>query len=390
AQLKQIYLNHLDWTESILMMVSLTKSNKSCERIIRLSMEVHMNLAIKLINAVKSEFLPQVVASVEQSIESIPCRFWFKGRVNYANGHTELIEILTSPENPYHHTAAMGLLEVDPNNLPQEARDILVSEGYVKILEFPDPSKTTTIGGILEAQKSRQEKMSYRDKLFDFQLGGNTFLADIIEQAWDICSYYSIITILVLILQAWKSTYSKEHLEEFELFRDGLNPESMNDFYKSAFEYIENKNRHQKNIFATLIRLIEIDFEKSIAFSVSSPLLFLAILSPPGKFLELANNDALLEITSHGFIESLLERSWENWRFIRDMFEIIETIQSRYRFYNYEISQLPLPADQPPAPQIVQYDQYDLRGAQIGNLANTVHGNQQTHTPQEPQYDPKP
>ncbi|MEM8640569.1 MAG: HEAT repeat domain-containing protein [Cyanobacteria bacterium P01_G01_bin.54] len=62
--------------------------------------------------------------------------------------------------------------------------------------------------------------------------------------------------------------------------------------------------------------------------------------------------------------------------------EVIQTIQNRCKLYNYEISQLPLPIDQTSAPQTVQYD---LRGAQIGNLANTVHGNQQTHAPQEPQ-----
>jgi HEAT repeat protein len=67
--------------------------------------------------------------------------------------------------------------------------------------------------------------------------------------------------------------------------------------------------------------------------------------------------------------------------------EMVPSLQNRYKLYNYEISQIILPEDQASSPTTSPAVNYDLRGAHIGNLANTVHGHQQTqlNPTQEPQ-----
>ncbi|MEO0377891.1 MAG: hypothetical protein AAF329_25505, partial [Cyanobacteria bacterium P01_A01_bin.17] len=106
-----------------------------------------------------------------------------------------------------------------------------------------------------------------------------------------------------------------------------------------VFEHIKDMERRQRDVVATLIRLLEIDVNESIDFSISSMVFYFAILAQGDKFLELEDNNGLHELTSQVFIENLFSKSLNNRRFIKYAFELIEDVQSRYRFYNYEVFQ---------------------------------------------------
>ena len=59
--------------------------------------------------------------------------------------------------------------------------------------------------------------------------------------------------------------------------------------------------------------------------------------------------------------------------------KLIASIQSRCKFYNYEIFQSPVIEEKPEPLASQSTTSYDLRGATIGNIAYTVQGNQVTN-----------
>jgi HEAT repeat protein len=66
ATLKREYLNYLKWTEPIALMLGLSEDEAQVLQIIRLALDVDLRLGAKLAGAVKREFQPQTVCCVHQ------------------------------------------------------------------------------------------------------------------------------------------------------------------------------------------------------------------------------------------------------------------------------------------------------------------------------------
>jgi len=338
-QLKRDYLNLLKWTDPVVMTLLLASSEDLRLRLARLSMEVHANLAIQLLCSVKPTSLPKMFSAIEQKSTSTPFKYWLSGKVGYVDKYTELLQVATHAENPYRNVAAMGLLEIPPEKRPLHVEKSLRQEGYITVLNFSDCSSKKTLSELLQVQKDRERRMSAREKLFDWKMGGDTLLAYIIKSAWSICSPLSIIVMLKILLKAWKNPYTEKHFDIFKSFRENLEITDDFDFYEQAFEYIKDIERNSKTVFATLIKLLEMDVYDSIEFAKTSMFFYCAVLTQGDTFLKLEDNDGLRELMSQKLIEDLFEKSLNDSRFIEYMLELIENIQSGYRFYNYGIFQ---------------------------------------------------
>lgn len=148
-------------------------------------------------------------------------------------------------------------------------------------------------------------------------------------------------------------------------------PESLNE--KLEF-FIENQERRVKDTLATIFRLAELAQLGEIDFQSALIMFIYAVKLETSEVLKEDNNESLHEITSIAFFQRAIETS--NSRFNRDILEFIYLVQSRCKFYNYEI------AKSDPHPSI-NYEKlsassspsYNFYGP-VANVANTVYGNQ--------------
>lgn len=338
-QLKRDYLNLSKWTEPTLMMLLLTSSEELAKHLAELSIEVHINLAIKLINALDPKIAAKVLVGLDRKIDSTTLRYWFLGRIDHENAHAELLDALSQAGNPYRHAAEIGLIGIPRNKSSKEIEELLTHEGIMQVVKIPESSKTQKIGEIIQFQLAADQRMSAREKLYNWRLGGDTLLAYILKSAWSICNQSSIIVIINFLLDGWNYPYSADHFRDFEVFKKRLLQTGLDDFYKQAFKLIREKERSHRSIFSNLIRLLEMELDGSIKFSEAYTILYFAVAYPKNEFWELQKNDGLSELTSQALLERLFETHLDNYRFVRYLLEIIESIHSHYRFYSYEIWQ---------------------------------------------------
>ncbi len=176
--------------------------------------------------------------------------------------------------------------------------------------------------------------MTAREKLYHLSIGYH--IADLIFNLWNICSPLAIITLLRVLFEKWGNPYSLEHFQECQLFIESLSTAQEGNYRdEELLLALKDKERHVRDIFVTLVRLAELNLQEAI------DILVFAVKYKTSEVLQEEDNKGLYEITFVAFSKRVIETL--NQRFIRDIFELILSIQSRCQFYNYEIAHSPPP-----------------------------------------------
>jgi hypothetical protein len=187
---------------------------------------------------------------------------------------------------------------------------------------------------ILENQRRFEQSMTAREKLYHLSI--RYHIADLIFNLWNICSPLAIITLLRVLFEKWGNPYSLEHFQECQLFIESLSTAQEGNYRdEELLLALKDKERHVRDIFVTLVRLAELNLQEAI------DILVFAVKYKTSEVLQEEDNKGLYEITSVAFSKRVIETLSQ--RFIRDIFELILSIQSRCQFYNYDIAQLPPP-----------------------------------------------
>jgi hypothetical protein len=252
------------------------------------------------------------------------------------------MQLVNNKDLEISNTAATALMEITIGldntfelDSDKEIHEFLVEKGFIKTLNFEktNDSRPMLIKDVLEARKKIEQSMSTLEKLYDCSIG--PIVAELIGNLWDKCNSFTILIVLTYLFDAWGHPFSTEYVRKCLEFFERTKEETENNREKKLAIFIEEDNEI-KNTLAIIFKLSELYTLKKIEFKNAILLFIFAINS---KVLDIfqQDNKYLDEITSIEFSKRLIETG--NEKFIRDLLEIIFSIQSRCGFYNYDIAQ---------------------------------------------------
>jgi energy-coupling factor transporter ATP-binding protein EcfA2 len=335
-QFKYLYLNYLNWTESLVMLISMLDDISLLRWIVKQSLEVDLTLACNLIEASSKKHLESLIELIESEIASITTRCWIFGRAKLKSKASNLMNLAIESDQEVRNSATAALLELcSGGDMSEDVYSFLQNNGF-----FGEPisvktsiSRRQTVGNILEAERLYEESLKPREKLFFMSIGPR--LADIIAGVWELCEPASRIVFLNILLSRH---YSTEHFKELRLFiKDRLlnQGEEMSD--KLILEFISDKDRSYKNFTAMIVRLAELDSLGYLSFAHTISLLIISLSYKTTEILESKNRVYLRELTSIEFLKRSIKELSGNAVLLRDIIEVIHSIQSQTGLYNYSI-----------------------------------------------------
>ncbi|NMF65628.1 HEAT repeat domain-containing protein [Brasilonema octagenarum] len=108
-KLKREYLNYLQWTEPLALMLGLLEEEKQALRVVKLALEVDLKLVARLAGAVKPEFQVQTVALVVGLEVSQELKFELLSTTRSEHAISPLLQALNQKDSYVHRSAANAL-----------------------------------------------------------------------------------------------------------------------------------------------------------------------------------------------------------------------------------------------------------------------------------------
>jgi NACHT domain len=337
------YLNHLKWTEAISLMLGFPETSDNLTiGIVKQALQVDLNLSTKLVKASRSKYSSSITDFLDNLDVSGLVRYWLFGTAGIRIKIPQLMHLVNSKDLEISNTAATALMKItiDLDNTfeldsDKEIHEFLVEKGFIKVLNFDktNNSRSMLIKDVLEAHKKIEQSMSTLEKLYYFTTG--PIVAELIGNLWDKSNFFTILIVLTDLFDAWNHPFSTEHVRECLGFLERMKEETENNREKKLAAFIE-KDKKIKNTLATIFKLSELHTSKKIDFQ-DAILIFIVAINSKISDIFRQDNKYLNEITSIEFFKRLIETGDE--KFIRDLSEIIFSVQSRCGFYNYDIAQ---------------------------------------------------
>jgi len=329
-KLKCHYLNYLKWTEPITIMLGLpeiTENENHAKKIIEIGLDIDLNLTAKLIQSARQNHLSQIINLLENCHLSPSVQFWLFGKAKLQTKVDELMQLASCADQEVCYSAASALVEISSKINNPELNRFLENKGFIRVLRFDEtPSTSLTVRDILKNQRRFEQSMTAREKLYHLSIGSH--IADLIFNLWNLCSSIAVLTLLRVLFEEWGNPFSLDHFQEYQLFIKSLRAaQKIN--YEELLLALKDKDSCVRDIFVTFDRLAELNLQEA------RDILVFAVKYKSSELLQEEDNKGLYEITSVAFSQRVIESL--NQRFIRDIFELILSIQSRCQFYNYNI-----------------------------------------------------
>jgi NACHT domain len=350
--LQHHYLNYTKWTEPIALMLGLPEVNQIlAEQVVEQAIKVNLKLTSQLVRLAKAAHQSNIVALIESSNLSSSTQYWLFSECELEATISKLF-LIALDENPdISQSAALSLANFPLEKLPNEVSNFLRETGRIRLISLTSNGSTSlTLGELSQLWAKREERMTPLEKLFESQVGSS--MADFIINLWSICSFLSIRLLLSVLLNAWGNPYSVKNLKiAAEVVDDLRTSRDHSQFDEKLSLFLAKCSRSDQAMLAALIRFSELCSVKHIDFFSVLAMLNICVRDNLSIVLQ-EECKSLLESTSIAFFERLLET--QNFRFIRDVVNLVDSIQSTCKYYNYEIFQSP-----PAKPQLTQQDTLD-------------------------------
>jgi NACHT domain len=329
------YLNYLKWTEAISLMLSFPEiSNESTIVIVNQALQIDLNLSAQLIKASQHKYSSSITIFLDNLCISDLARYWLFGKARIQEKIPELTQLINSNDKKTRNIAASALIESSNIDNISETIELLEEKNLIRVINSKNKQdKDITIKEILEIQKEINLKKTIFKRIYHLSVG--PLIADLIFKLWDICSPISIVTLLKILFDLWKNPFLisdfHEALEFIEYLKQNSENKAIVVIENEIINFIQSRERNVRDVFATLVRLSQSKFYSSMIIVFG-----LAIKIEISEIFR--NNDfCLREITSTEFCRRIIEIADD--KFSRDIFDLIENIQSRCGFYNYDVAQ---------------------------------------------------
>ncbi len=348
-KLKHDYLNLLKWTEPLALMLGLVEDETQALQVVKLALEVDLMLDARLAGEVRKEFQEKTKSLIsELKVAQIKKNFLLNKQPeeikNERRRHEDnMIEIGAYGQANIYLEDGCLVQEYNPFYEIKKKISVNGEEYFRNIEKFKDDLKSQDFMTRFNAAKM----------LGDI---GSDLMVDELCQAYDaeFTQHPMNFVVRTAIIQALEEIGSDKAIQTFDKALNdenfGVRNVAINGLCKIGSE----------SVIPILIKALK-DEESYIRESAAEALRILGY----GKAISALHDIFLKEPENSVF-----------WR----VAEALKLIQNRCNFYNHEIFRSPPIEDnnnlQPP--QIT----YDMRGANIGNVAHNVQGNQQSNPPQ--------
>ncbi|MGB3654817.1 MAG: HEAT repeat domain-containing protein [Rivularia sp. (in: cyanobacteria)] len=348
-KLKHDYLNLLKWTEPLALMLALVEDEAQALRVTKLGLDVDLMLGARLAGEVRKEFQEKTKSLIsELKVAQIKKNFLLNKQPeeikNERRRHEDnMIEIGAYGQANIYLEDGCLVQEYNPFYEIKKKISVNGEEYFRNIEKFKDDLKSQDFMTRFNAAKM----------LGDI---GSDLMVDELCQAYDaeFTQHPMNFVVRTAIIQALEEIGSDKAIQTFDKALNdenfGVRNVAINGLCKIGSE----------SVIPILIKALK-DEESYIRESAAEALRILGY----GKAISALHDIFLKEPENSVF-----------WR----VAEALKLIQNRCNFYNHEIFRSPPIEDnnnlQPP--QIT----YDMRGANIGNVAHNVQGNQQSNPPQ--------
>jgi NACHT domain len=332
--LKQDYLNYLKWKEPVALMLGLADEALAV-RVVEQAIKVNLKLTSQLVRLAKAAHKSNIVALIESSNLSSSTQYWLFSECELETTITKLFSIALERNSNISQSAALSLVNFPSERLPNEVSEFLIETGQIRIISLSNTnSSSLTLGEINRLRAKREENMTPLEKLFEGHAGSS--IADFTVNLWSICSFSSVRLLLSILLDTYGKPYSTKNLRCAAEVMDDLITSRNYSCDEKLLLFLSKCNHQEQSMLAILVRFAELCPSRNIDFLSIVMILSVSIRDDISAVLK-EEYASLLEPTSIAFSEQVIETS--DLRFIRDVFELVASIQANCKFYNYEIEQ---------------------------------------------------
>lgn len=356
-QLKWEYLNYLKWTEPVALMLGLCDEQELGERVVKLALDVDLQLGARLAGEVKKEFQQQTVGLVSGLELSEPLKIYLLGKTRSDFAISSLSKFINSEKPDIRWTVTRALGEVGSQLAIDELIKILKDqEKYVVIKAIDSLEKinnSTIISKLLPLLDHSSTYVRYKimDALETFESeDAIPSLIERIDQEQEGDIVLRIGEIITKTLKIDKVSQLKEYLAEkklqlpekyknWEWIYGFPKLKSYGPLYKyyfntehKTFETLaqETKDKNPEVRQAAVSCLIDFDIQKTLK-------IFLESLLDENNEVRMYAQLALRQVgnlEAIPYLFSLCVQKNYIWE-LDELIETISTIQNRFKFYKY-------------------------------------------------------
>jgi HEAT repeat protein len=332
--LKKLYLNSLDWTESLALMLGILDNEQRALRVVRLALEIDLKLGARLAGEVKPQFQQ---ATVEQVIcldvpEWLRVELLGRTRSNVAVAYLKQILVDSTSDADTDVIRALAKMTCIPaigilTSLLSHQDSVLRNEVTYALGQN---GTKQAVNGLIQALADpvnfiRANSLKWLHKV-DTELAIRA-----LHQALNDSDYLVGKTASLLLNRQTKQlSYTQDMIK-------GSEKVMPHKTVSQLFQDVESQDWFIRGNAVKALGEIELTDQMSATF--------LNNLIEATDFVRNAAADALSKIAN----PQLLSQLWQFCRSdIREALDVISAIQERCRFYNYEVEQMALPADPKP------------------------------------------